>query len=101
MNTNTTQTAEQPKAQPPKLTPQQKIDAEIEALKLRLEQAKKKKANAEAAIRTKEGKEARKILDRQKYLVGAWALSTMTPEAIKAAMAGYLKGEKERALFGL
>jgi len=97
MNTNTpTQTDEQPK-----ITAQQKIDLEIENLKKKLEQAKKKKSNVEAGIRTKEAQGMRKKLDRQKYLVGAWALSTMKPEAITETMSGYLKGEKERALFGL
>ena len=96
MTSNTPKTA--PK---PALTKEQKIQAEIDALALKLKQARAKQTAALAAIRTEEAKTARKVIDRKKYLVGAWALSTMSDEAVKTAMAGYLRKEEERGLFGL
>jgi hypothetical protein len=74
---------------------------EIKEARTKLNDKLDKLKKAESVILSAERQAASKVLEKKKYLLGAWALKHMPEIEQKAKMDGFLTRTAERALFGL
>lgn len=88
----------EPKA---KSTAQTKADSAVQAAIMKAAQAQAKVLLAEIMEKRATDAQKRKDENRKKILAGAWVLSTMNEQELKAKLDGFLKRPEERALFNL
>ena len=84
----------------PRLTPEERL-AKLKLKEVEVEQERQKVKAKIRKVNAEQRKDARKAINRKKYLLGAWVLSSEPENEIKSAMSIYLKTDKDRALFGL
>jgi len=88
----------EPKA---KSAAQTKADSAIQVAITKAAQAQARVLLAEMLEKREKDAQKRKDENRRKILAGAWVLSTMNEQELKAKLDGFLKRPEERALFNL